>query len=196
MRSEKAGEKMENKEKKKKIQWKHIIHAVVSFVIIYIIAVLFVGLRVGGSDGAAKNAGLWGFMQMFLFPVFFMLAGYFGTVRFTGRRYAASWVLLPGLVFSLALFGLWYISLEASAVCNMIAAQACYFLDHLLRGYFLLYGDEYTYLGRTDMYRYFILPFLYFLSDFIYWLCFLWGNRLACPQEKSRKKKKRKKKNG
>lgn len=178
-------------EEKKKIQWKHIWHAVLSFGTIYLIAIIFVASRIAIYGKTSGKYGVWEFAQLLVFPGLFLFAGYLGTAKVTKKRYAAKWVMIPGIVFSLVLLGIWYLSVPVSAVLNLIPAQACYSIDHAMRGYFMLYGDLYTYLGQTDMYLYFILPALYFLANLLYWACFLWGNRIGCPEVKKKAKKKK-----
>ena len=179
-------------EEKKRIHWSHILHVLLSFLVIYLISIIFVASRIAIYGGNSGKYGAWEFFQLLVYPGLFLFAGYAGTSRVTKKPYSIKWGMLFAVLFSGSLLAVWYVSVSVSAVLNLIPAQACYGIDHLMRGYFMLYGDEYTYLGRTDMYLYFILPVLYFFANLLYWACFLWGNRLGCPKAKKKKKKKKK----
>lgn len=175
-------------EEKKKGIGKQILYAVVSWVAIFLIAAL---LRIFHNVLHGSQSGEFGFfemIQLLVFPALFYLAGYLGPAKFSTGRYEKKWVMLCGVLSAVVFLGVWYLSVSVSAILNLPAAQACYGLDHWMRGWDIVYKYEYTYLGRTNLYLYFVLPLCYFLADILYWFCFYCGNDKAAPKKKAKKK--------
>jgi len=176
-------------EEKKKNQWKQVLHVVLSFVAIYVISMVFVLFRIvllGANTGAY---GVWEYLQLLVMPGLFFLAGYIGTLILKKPRYRTSTFLIAGLVYSIVLLLIWFVSNQVSAVLNMTAAQACYGLDQSLRSLDIVYNYEYTTVGKTDWYRFVILPLILFAADVLYWMMFLLGNHCASKPKKKRKKR-------
>lgn len=175
-------------EEKKKGTGKRILYAGLSWIAIFLTAMilrLFYYVIRGSQSG---KFGLFEVLQLLIFPALFYLAGYLGPTKFSTGRYEKKRVMLFGVIFAAVLMGVWYLSVSVSAFLNMPAAQACFAMDHWMRGWDIVYKYEYTYLGRTNLYLYFVLPLCYFLADLLYWFCFYCGNDKAAPKKKPKKK--------
>lgn len=164
--------------------WKNRIRRagviVLSYVVISLIAVLTALIRqsVRGTDSNVRLTW-WEVLQFFIVPGLFLAAGYIGTAKCGLKRLNGYRVLLAAVVFSALLLGLWYVWLEGYVLCNLPAAEGSYAADLLLRKSMITYGYEYTYLANTDTYRYVVLPLIHFGVRILYWLCYLWGNRIC-----------------
>ena len=162
------------KERLKKAGW-----PVLSYVVISLLAAVFAIIRLaaGGKD-SGTGVTLWEVVLFLIVPVLFLAAGYLGTAKCGFGKLKAYKVLLFSAVFSALLLGLWYVLLELYVLLNLPAAEGGYALDLWLRKTMITYGYEFTYLGNTDMYRYTVLPLIHFVIRILYWLCYLWGNRI------------------
>ncbi|MGN1083800.1 MAG: hypothetical protein ACI4QX_02250 [Lachnospiraceae bacterium] len=163
--------------------------AVLSYLVISMIAVVFHVIRLSlRGDGYNEETSWWEVLEFIIFPGLFLLAGYIGTMRCEFEKIKAYRALLFAAVFSAALLGLWYVLQEVYVLCNLPAAEGGCALDLSLRRMNITYGYEYTVLAKTDMYRYVILPLVHFFVRILYWLCYLWGNRICVSRrEKNRK---------
>lgn len=167
-----------------KTGWKSIVRKagviVLSYVVISLIAVFTALIRqsVRGMNSDVKVTW-WEVMQLFIVPGLFLVAGYIGTAKCGLKKLKWYWVLLAAVVFSALLLVLWYVWLEGYVLCNLPAAEGGYAIDLLLRKTIITYGYEYTYLAKTDKYRYVVLPLIHFVVRILYWLCYLWGNRIC-----------------
>lgn len=153
--------------------------AVLSYAVIYVIALVFAVLRLSLKDDSSAEISFWDMIQFLIVPALFYAAGYIVTNKQDFPKMKAKVVLLASVIFGGVLLGLWYISLDASVMCNLPVAQGCYALDHWIRKINIVYEYEYTYLAKTDLYRNATLPLLYFVMDVLYWLCYLWGNHVC-----------------
>lgn len=164
--------------------------AALTYVIIYVLAVVLAVFSVSVRESGSAETGAWDVVQFFVFPALFFGAGCLVTAKCELPKLNARRVLLAAVCFGGVLLGLWYLSLEASVMLNLPVAQGCYALDHWLRKINIVYKYEYTYLAKTDMYRYVTLPLLYFVLDVLYWMCYLWGNRFCVTKRTPFVKKK------
>lgn len=165
----------------KKMGW-----AVLSYIVIYAVAVVFAIFRLSTREDAVKEFGLWDILQLFVFPVLFFAAGYIGTAKHEFPKMKFRFALLFAFIFSGLITGLWYLSRAAFVGLNLPVVQGCYGLDHWMRNLDIVYKYEYTYLGKTDLYEYAVLPFTYFVTDMICWLCYMWGN-VSCVSRRTKK---------
>lgn len=166
----------------KKIGW-----IVLSYMAIYGIAVVFAIFRLSAAkENADGGVGVWEVLQLGIFPVLFFAAGYFGTSKYGFSKLKLRFVLLFAAIFGGLVWGLWYLSLDASVMCHLPVTQGCYALDHWMRKFNIVYKFEYTVLGKTDLYLYFVLPFTYFLADVFFWVCFFLGN-IRCVSVNTKK---------
>ncbi len=165
--------------------------AVLSYVVIYVIAVVLAVIRISLKADSAEKISFYEIMQVVIIPALFYIAGYYVTESFELPKMNAKTVWIASAVFAAVLLGIWYLSLETSALLNLPVAQGCYALDHWLRKINIVYEYEYTTLAKTDMYRYATLPLLYFAADILCWLCYFWGNRV-CVGNRGMEGKKRK----
>lgn len=158
---------------------KRVEAAVLSYVVIYVIAVVLAVVRISLKEDSSEGISFYEIIQVVIIPALFYIAGYYVTARFEFPKMNAKVVWIASAVFAAVLLGIWYLSLETSAMLNLPVAQGCYALDHWLRKINIVYEYEYTTLAKTNMYRYATLPLLYFVADILCWLCYFWGNRVC-----------------
>ena len=165
----------------------HACFAFVSYIVISIIVAFFSGMRQSFQKNDGAGISVWVVLLFFIVPLLFFLAGYLGTTKFGFEKLKVHRVLLWSTVFSAVLLGLWYVLLELYALCNLPAAEGSYLPDLWLRKTIVTYGYEYRYLQETDLYRYVILPLIHFVFRIIYWLFYMWGNRICVSGRNKRK---------
>ena len=162
---------------------KSVLWTVLSYVVISVIAVVCSVIR-GSVQGGTNGVTVWMIVEFLLFPVLFVLAGYLGTVKCGFGKFKSYMVWLFAVVFSGALLALWYFVLEMYVLLNLPVAEGVSAIDMFLRRVTVV--KEYTvlFLSETEGYRYGILPMIHFVMRIVYWLLYLWGNRMGVSKEK------------
>ena len=102
---------------------KCVLWAVLSYVVISLIAVVCSIIR-GAVQGEANGVTFWMVVELLLFPVLFVLAGYLGTVKCGFERFKSYKAWLFATLFSGVLLALWYFVLEAYVLLNLPVAEA------------------------------------------------------------------------
>ncbi len=180
-------EKKEKKEKQSKFG-KSVLWAVVSYVVISVIAGVCSVVR-GSVQGDARATVSWfAILEIVLFPVLFYIAGYVGSKKYEFEKFKTYKVWLFAGVFSAALLGLWYLLLEVYVMLNLPAAEGSMALDLFFRKITVVQDYAVLYLKETDGYKYVILPLIHFVFRLVYWLLYALGNRkYALAQEEKRR---------
>ena len=162
---------------------KRLLWTVLSYVAISVIAVVCSVIR-SSVQGESDGVTLWMGVELILFPVLFLLAGYFVTVKGDLGRFKSYMVWLFATVFSGVLLVLWYFVLEAYVLLNLPAAEGVTAIDMFLRKITVIKDYTVLYLSETEGYRYVTLPLIHFALRIVYWLLFFLGNRIGVSKEK------------
>lgn len=178
---------MEKKEKTSKFG-KSVLWAVLSYLVISVIAGVCSVIRrsiQGGNDGSVSWFMI---VELVLIPVLFYVAGRLGSKKYEFQKFATYKVWLFSFIFSVALLGLWYVLMVPYVLLNLPAAEGSYALDLFLRK--TTVTQEYTvlFLSETDGYKYVILPLVHFVFRFVYWLFYALGNRNYAREQKERER--------
>lgn len=168
---------MEKKEKTGKFG-KSVLWTILSYVVISVIAAVCTMIR-GMVQGEENGVTFWMIVELLLIPALFVLAGYLGTAKCEFEKFKTYKVWLFSVVFSLVLLGLWYVLLEAYVLLNLPVAEGICALDLFLRRSTIVRDYEVLFLSQTDAYRYGILPGIHFAVRIVYWLLYMWGNRIG-----------------
>ncbi len=173
-------------EKKGKKFWRSLGMAALCYVLISLVAGVCSVLRVSmqGEEGAKVSGFV--VLEVFLVPVLFLIAGYVSSAKCELGKIKFYKLFLGAVLFSGALLALWYGVLEAYVVCNLPVAEGSYALDLFLRKITVVIDYEVMYLREADVYRYVLLPLIHFVFRIVYWLFYLWGNRMYCTKQKER----------
>ena len=166
------------KEKKQQKFGKKIGWAILTYVVISFLVGISREMRIALQEGKAANGSGVLILEFVLVPVLFLLAGYLCSAGFGLGKFKTYRVLLLSAGFSGLLLLLWYIFLELYVVLNLPVAEGGYALDLFLRKIIMVQGY------RTDTYRDVILPLLHFILRIVYWLFYLWGNRVYVSKQK------------
>lgn len=182
---------MEKKEKTSKFG-KSVLWAVLSYLVISIIAGICSVIRgsVQGEDAASVTWFM--FVELVLIPVLFYVAGGIGSKKYEFQKFKTGKVWLFSFLFSAALLGLWYVLLEGYVLFNLPAAEGSYALDLFLRKTTVIQDYTVLYLSETDGYKYVILPLIHFVFRMVYWLLYSLGNRKYAMEQKAKEKSQRK----
>ena len=174
---------MEKKEKTGKFG-KSVLWAVVSYVVISVIAVVCSVVRGSMQGGSRATVSWFVILELILFPVLFYMAGYFGSKKcdFEKFKTCKKWLLSAG--FSAVLMLLWYVVLEVYVLLNLPAAEGSLILDLFLRKVIVVRDYEVLYLKETNGYKYAILPLIHFVFRLVYWLLYALGNRKYAMEQK------------
>lgn len=175
---------MEKKEKTSKFG-KCALWTVLGYVVISLIAVVGSIIR-RAVQGESDGVTFWMIVEVLLFPALFVLAGYLGTVKYKFDKFKSYKVWLFAALFSGVLLALWYLGRDAYVLLNLPAAEGVSAIDMFLRKITVVQNYTVLYLYETVGYAYGILPLLHFVMRIVYWLLYLWGNRLAVSKEKKR----------
>lgn len=173
-------------------RWKYWMKSasctVLSYIILTVVAAALSVIR--GSMNADSNTGItwWIVLEFLLVPFLFFGAGYFVTAKFSLERIKGYKVFLFGVLFSGALFALWYGALGLYVLFNVPAAEGSYMLDLWLRKVMIVRDYVYLYLEETDGYRYVILPFVHGIFRIFYWLLYFAGNRCYIAKKGNKRK--------
>ena len=178
---------MEKREKTSKFG-KSVLWAVVSYLVISVIAGVCSVIRGSVQGDSAAMVTWFMIVELVLVPVLFYVAGYWGSSKYEFQKFAAYKVWLFSFLFSAALLGLWYVLLEAYVVLNLPAAEGSYALDLFLRGTTVTQDYTVLYLSETDGYRYVILPIIHFVFRLVYWLLYSLGNRKYALAQKAKER--------
>ena len=173
---------MEKKEKTGKFG-RCVLWTVLSYVVISVIAGVCSVIR-GAVQGGTNGVTFWMVVELLLVPVLFVLAGYLGTVKCGFDRFKSYKVWLFAALFSGVLLALWYLLLEVYVVFNLPVAEGVSAIDMFLRRVTVVENYTVLFLSQTDGYRYGILPMIHFVVRIVYWLLYLWGNRIGVSKEK------------
>jgi len=174
-------------EEKSKKFGKGVIWTVASYVVISVIAgICWVAYGFGRGAGSAKVSGE-AIVMLIVMPVLFLVAGLIGTRMFRLEKLKAHKVWLFSIVFSLFLLLLWYVLDGVYVVLNLPTGVGSYALDVALRKTIIVDEYEVKYWANTNTYKYVVLPLIHFLFRVIYWLFYLWGNRIGVSSEKKQK---------
>lgn len=178
---------MEKKEKTSKFG-KSVLWAVLSYLVISVIAGVCSVIRRNIQGGTDASVSWFMIVELVLIPVLFYIAGRIGSQRFEFDKFATYKVWLFSFVFSAALLGLWYVLMVPYVLLNLPAAEGSYALDLFLRK--TTVTQEYTvlFLSETDGYKYVILPLVHFVFRFVYWLLYALGNRNYAREQKERER--------
>lgn len=177
---------MEKKEKTGKFG-KSVLWAVLSYIVISVIAGVCSVLR-GGMEEGSNAELLFMIFELVLFPVLFYATGYMGSKKYEFEKFKGckTWLFIFG--FSAILLLLWYILLEAYVLLNLPAAEGSLALDLFLRKITVVQDFEVLYLKETDGYKYVILPLVHFVFRLIYWLLYALGNRKFALEQKEKRR--------
>ena len=180
-------EKKETKENQSKFG-KSVLWAVVSYVVISVIAGVCSVVR-GSVQGDARATVSWfAILEIVLFPVLFYIAGYVGSKKYEFEKFKTYKVWLFAGVFSAALLGLWYLLLEVYVMLNLPAAEGSMALDLFFRKITVVQDYAVLYLKETDGYKYVILPLIHFVFRLVYWLLYALGNRKYALAQKEKRR--------
>lgn len=170
-------------EKKETKFWKCLGMAALSYVLISIIAGVCSVLRVNmqGDEGARVSAMV--VFELVLYPVLFLIAGNVVSKKLELGKIKFYKLFLGAVLFSGALMVLWYVVMDVYVLCNLPVAEGSYGLDLFLRKITVVIDYEVKYLKETDGYRYGLLPSIHFVFRILYWLLFLWGNRIYSAKQ-------------
>ncbi len=178
---------MEKKEKTGKFG-KSVLWAVLSYVVISVIAGICSVIRgsvTGDNDGVVSWFMI---VELVLIPVLFYIAGSLGSKKYEFRKFGTGKVWLFAFLFSAALLGLWYVLMVPYVLLNLPAAEGSYALDLFLRKTTVTQDYVVLYLKETDGYKYVILPLIHFVFRMIYWLLYALGNRNYAQEQKARER--------
>ncbi len=181
---------MEKKEKTGKFG-KSVLWAVLSYLVISVIASVCSVIR-GSVQGEDASAVTW-FMilELVLFPVLFYAAGSLGSKKYEFQKFATYKVWLFSFLFSAILLGLWYVLMVPYVLLNLPAAEGSYALDLFLRKTTVTQDYTVLYLSETDGYKYVTLPLIHFAFRMVYWLFYALGNRKYALEQKAKEKARR-----
>ncbi len=180
-------EKKEKKENQSKFG-KSVLWAVVSYVVISVIAGVCSVVR-GSVQGDARATVSWFvILELFLFPILFYIAGYLGSKKYEFEKFKTYKVWVFAGVFSAALLGLWYLLLEVYVMLNLPAAEGSMALDLFLRKITVVQDYTVLYLKETNGYKYVILPLIHFVFRLVYWLLYALGNRKFALAQKEKRR--------
>lgn len=175
-------EKKERKETKSKFG-KSVGWAILTYVVISVIAgVLWFACGFARGEGASKVSG-GAVLLLFLMPVLFLLAGYIGSKVNEFGKFKTYKVWLFATGFSLLLLLLWYVFEGLYVVLNLPVGVGGYALDVALRKTTIVRDYEILFLANTNAYKYAVLPLIHFVFRIIYWLFYLWGNRMYVSKQ-------------
>jgi len=176
---------METEKKGKKL-WRSLGVATLCYVLISVLAGVCSVLR-GGMQGdeGAKALGFVVF-EVVLIPVLFLIAGYVVSAKLKLEKIKFYKLFLGAILFSGVLLALWYVAMTGYVLFNLPAAEGSYALDLFLRKITVVIDYEVKYLKETDGYKYGLLPAIHFVFRIVYWLFYLWGNRMYCTKQKER----------
>ena len=167
---------MEKKEKTGKFG-KSVLWAVVSYVVISVIAGVCFAVR-GSVQGESGTAVSWfSILEVILFPVLFYAAGYLGSKKYKFEKFKTYKILLFSFGFSAVLMLLWYVVLEGYVMLNLPAAEGSIALDFFLRKIIVVRDYAVLYLKETPGYKNVLLPLIHFVFRLVYWLLYALGNR-------------------
>ena len=171
-------------EKKGKKFWKGLGVAALCYILISIVAGMCSVLRVSmqGDEGAKVSGFV--VLEVVLMPVLFLIAGYVVSAKLKFGKIKFYKLFLGAVLFSGALFALWYVAMTGYVLCNLPAAEGSYALDLFLRKITVVIDYEVKYLKETNGYKYGLLPAIHFVFRVVYWLFYLWGNRMYCTKQK------------
>ena len=174
---------MEKKEKTSKFG-KSVLWAVISYVVISVIAGVCSVVR-GSVQGDSGSAVSWfAILELILFPVLFFVAGYLGSKKCEFEKFKTYKIWLFSFGFSTVLMLLWYVLLEMYVMLNLPAAEGSLILDLFLRKVIVVRDYEVLYLKETNGYKYAILPLIHFVFRLVYWLLYALGNRKYAMEQK------------
>ncbi len=174
---------MEKKEKTSKFG-KSMLWAVVSYVVISVIAGVCSVARSSMQGGSGVTVSWFVILELILFPVLFYIAGYLGSKKCGFEKFKTYKVWLLSAGFSAVLMLLWYVVLEVYVLLNLPAAEGSFALDLFLRKITVVQDYEVLYLKETDGYKYVILPLIHFVFRLVYWLLYALGNRKYAMEQK------------
>lgn len=178
-------------EKKRSKFGKSMGWAILTYVVISVIAgALWIVCGFGRGEGASKVSGE-AVLMLVLVPVLFLLAGYIGSVVHEFEKFKTHRVWLFAAGFSLFLLLLWYVQKDLYVVLNLPAGVGGYALDVFFRKTTVVRDYEVLFLANTDGYKYAVLPLLHFVFRIIYWLFYLWGNRIYVSKQTVKGRSKR-----
>lgn len=178
---------MEKKEKTGKFG-KSVLWAVISYVVISVIAGVCSGIRGSVQGDSSTTVSLFSVFELILFPVLFFAAGYFGSKVYQFEKFKTWKIWLFPAAFSAALMLLWYVVLEAYVMLNLPAAEGSIALDLFLRKTIVVQDYEVLYLKDTKGYKYVLLPLIHFVFRLLYWLLYALGNRKYAMGQKERER--------
>ena len=167
---------MEKKEKTSKVG-KSMLWAVISYVVISVIAGVCSVVR-GSVQGDSGSAVSWfAILELILFPVLFFVAGYLGSKKCEFEKFKTYKIWLFSFGFSAVLMLLWYVVLEGYVMLNLPAAEGSIALDFFLRKIIVVRDYAVLYLKETPGYKNVLLPLIHFVFRLVYWLLYALGNR-------------------
>lgn len=177
-------EKKETKEKneKKGMFGKSVLWTVLSYVGIYIVAILCWMIR-GKVQGETNGITFWMILELFLIPALFAVMGYLGTVKWGLGKFKSGKVWLFAFLFSGIFLVLWYLLRDVYVLINLPVVEGTVVIDMFLRRVTLVRDYTVLFLSQTHGYKYGILPMIHFVMGIIYWLLYLWGNRMGVSKE-------------
>ena len=183
---------METEVKKGKFG-KSVLWAVLSYVVISVIAGVISVVRSTALGEETMQVTAWMVLEVFLFPVLFVIAGYMGSKKYEFEKFKTYKVWFFSAGASAVLLLLWYVLLNGYVVLNLPVAEGFRAIDLFLRKITVVQDYEIKYLSQTDLYRYLVLPLLHFLLRIVYGLFYGLGNRMyATKQEETKRAKRRK----
>lgn len=168
-------------EKKQSKFGKSVLWAVLSYVVISVIAGIFSVL------GNKAQVTAWMVIEVFLFPVLFVIAGYIGSKKYEFEKFKTYKVWAFSAGASAILLGLWYVLLNGYVVLNLPVAEGFRAVDLFLRKITVVTDYEIKYLSQTDLYRYLVLPLLHFVVRIVYGLFYGLGNRMYAAKQENRR---------
>lgn len=168
-------------EKKQSKFGKSVLWAVLSYVVISVIAGIFSVL------GNKAQVTAWMVIEVFLFPVLFVIAGYIGSKKYEFEKFKTYKVWAFSAGASAILLGLWYVLLSGYVVLNLPVAEGFRAVDLFLRKITVVQEYEIKYLSQTDLYRYLVLPLLHFVVRIVYGLFYGLGNRMYAAKQENRR---------
>ena len=165
--------------------------AVLSYVVICVIAAVLAVIGKSMKGDSSAEVGFGDVVQFVLFPAVFYAAGYFVTNKFDFPKMNGKVVMIAAAVFSGVMVLLWFAARGAYVALDLPVVQGSYALDHWLRKINIVEDYEYKYLSESNVYPNVILPILFFVLNFVYWLCYLWGNYVCVSKRTPVSKKKK-----
>lgn len=167
---------------------KSVFWAVISYVVLSIVAGVCSVVRERTQGNGSAVVSWFSVLELFLFPVLFFAAGYFGSKVYRFEKFKTWKVWLFSAGFSAVIMLLWYIVLEGYVMLNLPAAEGSIALDFFLRKIIVVKDYTVLYLRETDGYRYVLLPFIHFVFRLLYWLLYALGNRKYAMNQKERER--------